>query len=112
MPGTHKTIEQTWRFVTMVASHQGWVLNSDQDFLESLVEGLTVNHNRYGYYLCPCRDTLGSRESDADVICPCQYAGPDISEYGQCYCALYLSEALRNQGQEPRQIPERRPLEA
>ena len=108
-PKAEKSTQNTRRFVTMVAGHQGWRVIADAEFLDSLVEGLTTNHNRYGYYLCPCRDTLGSRDADRDVVCPCEYAGPDIAEFGHCYCALYQSEAFQARGGEPRQIPERRP---
>jgi ferredoxin-thioredoxin reductase catalytic subunit len=52
-----RTEEQTATFAAMVAAKQGWVLNPDSEFTQSLVAGLTVNWNRYGYYLCPCRDT-------------------------------------------------------
>ena len=112
MPGRPKTVQDTRRFASMVAAHQGWRLITDDDFLDTLLEGLTTNHNRYGYYLCPCRDTLGSREADRDVICPCAYAQPDIAEHGHCFCALYQSESFRAQGKEPRQIPERSPRRA
>lgn len=105
---TAKTIEDTRKFVEMVARHQGWKLNRDGGFL---IEGLTVNYNRYGYYLCPCRDTAGSRESDKDVICPCVYCRPDQNEYGHCFCALYLTPEFFVSGKEPQAIPERRPEE-
>ena len=104
-----KTLPETKRFASMVAGHQGWKLNRDGEFLDSLLEGLTVNHNRYGYYLCPCRDTGGSREADKDIICPCAYCRPDLEEYGHCFCALYLTEDFFNSGKEPSGIPERRP---
>ena len=66
-----KDYAQTLTFATMVAKNQGWKLSSEQQFLKDLVEGLNTNWNRYGYFLCPCRDSDGSREADATVICPC-----------------------------------------
>ena len=75
-------------FVTMAARHQGWELNRDEEFVGFLVEGLATNYNRYGYFLCPCRDTAGSRERDKDVICPCAYCRDDQRDYGHCYCGL------------------------
>lgn len=104
-----KSLEDTRRFVTMVAAHQGWRPIAEAEFLETLVQGLTTNHNRYGYYLCPCRDTLGARDQDRDVICPCTYARADIEEYGHCFCALYQSPEFQARGGEPRSIPERSP---
>ena len=103
-----KTLEQTKRFTEMVAKKQGWTLTRDPRFYADLAEGLTVNFNRYGYYLCPCRDSDGSREKDADILCPCVYAKADIAEYGHCYCSLYWSEDFAASGKQPSGIPERR----
>jgi ferredoxin-thioredoxin reductase catalytic chain len=103
-----KSKEDVELFSRMVASKQGWVLNPDAEFYGMLVDGLWVNHNRYGYFMCPCRDSEGSRELDADLVCPCAYARADIAEYGHCYCSLYLSPSFAATGGAPRGIPERR----
>jgi len=108
--GSEKTIDQTQRFVSMVAEKQGWKLNPDEEFVRMLVEGLMVNYNRYGYYSCPCRDADGVREKDRDIVCPCVYCVPDQEEYGHCYCALYLTVSFFESGRPPAPIPERRPL--
>ncbi len=105
---TPKTEEQTATFASMVAAKQGWVLNPDTEFTESLIAGLTVNWNRYGYYLCPCRDSEGSREADASVICPCSVSHADVDEFGHCFCALYLSGDFAASGAAPRGIKDRR----
>jgi len=109
MAESRKTVEDARRFASMVAEHQGWKLMADPEFLGTLVEGLATNHNRYGYYLCPCRDSLGSPSADEDVICPCEYAQADIEEHGHCFCALYQSPAFHARGGEPASIPERSP---
>jgi ferredoxin-thioredoxin reductase catalytic subunit len=106
---TKKSFEDGVQFVSMVAEHQGWILNRNLPFVHSLIEGLNTNYNRYGYFLCPCRDTDDSREKDKDIICPCDYAKPDIEEYGHCYCALYFSPDFYMKKNKVRQIPERRP---
>jgi len=103
-----KTQEQTRLFSRMVAQKQGWELNPDESFYESLIEGLTTNFNRYGYYLCPCRDSDGSREADSKAICPCVWSRLDVPEFGNCYCALYLSKELLASGREPGSIVDRR----
>jgi ferredoxin-thioredoxin reductase catalytic subunit len=105
---TEKTIEDTSTFARMVAKKQDWVLNPESEFTAGLVEGLTTNWNRYGYYLCPCRDTEGSREADAKAICPCEPSWKDIEEHGHCFCALYLSPEFAASGKTPRSIPDRR----
>lgn len=106
-----KSTEGVRRFVTQVASYQGWGLNRDESFLADLIEGLKTNYNRYGYYLCPCRDGAGERPHDRDIICPCDYNVPDQKEYGHCYCALFFDPEFLAAGREPRPIPERRPEE-
>lgn len=103
-----KTLDQTRLFTRMVAQKQGWVLNPDESFYESLVEGLMVNFNRYEYFLCPCRDSDGSREADKKAVCPCVWAKLDVPEFGHCYCALYLSKEFSSSGASPSSIPDRR----
>jgi ferredoxin-thioredoxin reductase catalytic subunit len=86
----------------------GYFLNPDVDFVLDLMDGLLTNEQRYGYWACPCRLADGVRESDLDIICPCDYRAPDLEEYGACYCALYVSEAIASgQANEP-VVPDRR----
>lgn len=105
---TGKSLEQTILFTRMVAQKQGWELNPDKEFYSTLAEGLTSNFNRYGYFLCPCRDTGGSREADKKDICPCLWSKLDVPEFGHCYCALYFSKEFAASGNEPSGIPDRR----
>jgi ferredoxin-thioredoxin reductase catalytic subunit/glutaredoxin len=101
-------LQPEYQFVNNVANHKTWKLVQDEDFLRTLVEGLHKNRQRYGYYLCPCRITSGGRQEDKDIVCPCDYAPPDIEEYGHCYCGLYLSSEFAASGKNPSSIPERR----
>ena len=102
------TREKTLKFAENAASRNGWVLNPDRDFLDSVVDGLFGNYEQFGYLLCPCRESWEDREKDRDVICPCSYAADDIDEYGHCYCGLYMSEKFAGSGEYPGSIPERR----
>ena len=104
-------IEDTKKYVKMVAEYRKWVLNPDETTFNDLVEGLTINKERYGYRSCPCRLASGVKDKDRDIICPCEYAEPDIKEYGYCYCSLYLSKEYADKGILPPGIPERRPPE-
>jgi ferredoxin-thioredoxin reductase catalytic subunit len=103
-----KTRAEAEQFIQNVARLRGWVANPDESFREVLSEGLATNANRYGYFLCPCRDGEGDRRADKDIVCPCVYAKADIQEYGQCFCGLFLSREKAQQDAEPEQIPERR----
>lgn len=108
MERREKTPDDAKLFARMVAGKQGWTISGDDEFTGMLYDGLCVNWNRYGYYLCPCRDSDGSREEDAALICPCRYAHADIDEYGHCYCGLYLSIKFSESGGMAQGIPDRR----
>jgi ferredoxin-thioredoxin reductase catalytic subunit len=108
MNARKKTPEDALKFMRAVARHQGWNLNPDQEFVDQLAEGLAANYNNYGYFLCPCRDGDGDRETDKDIICPCDYVEADHKEHGHCLCGLFLSQEFSESGREPSSIPERR----
>ena len=93
------------------AKSSGCYLNPDTEFLNSLLEGLKRNEERYGYNSCPCRLASGKFEFDRDIICPCDYRDLDVEEHGYCYCALYVRKDVF-EGKTPIQpILERRPME-
>lgn len=85
-----------------------YYLNADVDFVLDLMDGLLTNEARYDYGACPCRLADGVRERDLDIICPCDYRDPDLDEYGTCYCALYVSEAIATGQADAEPIPDRR----
>jgi ferredoxin-thioredoxin reductase catalytic chain len=104
-----KEYSDTLKFVTMVSQKNSWELHPEKVFFENIVNGLTKNYNRYGYYSCPCRDAEAEREKDKDIICPCEYCRSDQEEFGHCYCGLYILPGFLAEGHIPVQIPERRP---
>jgi ferredoxin-thioredoxin reductase catalytic chain len=93
------------------AEEGGYHFNSDREATLALVEGLLINQARYGYRSCPCRLASGDKNRDLDIICPCDYRDPDLSEYGACYCALYVSDQVLSGKRKLTSIPERRPAE-
>jgi ferredoxin-thioredoxin reductase catalytic subunit len=93
------------------AKPYGYFLTLDQVLLQDLLEGLKINEERYGYPSCPCRLASGKIELDRDIICPCDYRDPDVIDYGQCYCGLYVNKYIHEGKKTPTPIPERRPPE-
>ncbi|MGB9177384.1 MAG: ferredoxin-thioredoxin reductase catalytic domain-containing protein [Methanoregula sp.] len=87
----------------------GYRFNPDVEFVKNLIRGLLKNEERYGYRACPCRLAAGKREDDIDIICPCDYRDPDLGDFGACYCALYVSDAIAHGEQQVVPVPERRP---
>ena len=106
-----RAVDHLYEKLNREAEEGGYHLNPDVGFTKELVRSLIVNEQRYGYQACPCRLASGIKEEDLDIICPCDYRDPDLSDYGSCYCALYVSEEVVRGEQEAGSIPERRPPE-
>ena len=88
---------------------KGYFFNQDRERTFELLRGLLTNKDRYGYMSCPCRLAAGQRERDRDIICPCVYREPDVSEFGSCYCQLYVSRDWNDRKIPHVVVPERRP---
>ena len=104
-------VEQLYTALKKSQEAKGIYFNKDKDLVFELLEGLILNKDRYGYMVCPCRLACGDRESDKDIICPCEYRESDLEDYGACYCGLYISKALHNNEVKSKDVPERRPPE-
>jgi ferredoxin-thioredoxin reductase catalytic subunit len=102
-------IDRLYERLFKEAEGAGYHLNPDVEFTKQLIKGLVINEQRYGYWACPCRLASGKKQDDLDIICPCDYRDPDLDEYDACYCALYVSDAVRKGEKEAASIPERRP---
>lgn len=92
------------------AEQAGYLINPDVEHTKNLVRGLFFNQTRYGYMSCPCRLGTGQRPRDMDIICPCDYRDQDLSQYGSCYCGLYVSNDIFSGKKAFAAIPERRPV--
>ncbi|NLV26669.1 MAG: ferredoxin:glutaredoxin reductase [Methanomicrobiales archaeon] len=102
-------IKKRFKELNQDAKKNGYYLNPDESFTMGLVEGLLKNAERYGYESCPCRLSFGEKKHDLDIICPCDYRDDDISEYGACFCGLYLSKTNVEKKITAPVIPDRRP---
>ena len=106
---TTAEIDRLYERLDKEAEAAGYHLNPDVEFTKALVKSLIINERRYGYRACPCRLASGKQQDDLDIICPCDYRDPDLNDYDACYCALYVSEAVRKGEKKVSSIPERRP---
>ncbi len=106
---TDSEVDKLYARLDREAKQGGYFLNPDAEFVKGLVRGLLINERRYGYRACPCRLAADDKQQDLDIICPCYYRDADLSEFGACYCALYVSAAVLKGEKELSCIPERRP---
>ena len=106
-----KDIQKLYDLLKDIHEPKGYYFNKDRERVFDLLAALMVNKERYGYMSCPCRLATGDKDKDADIICPCVYRGPDVKEYGSCYCNLYVSRQWNDDSLPHEYVPERRPLE-
>jgi ferredoxin-thioredoxin reductase catalytic subunit/rubredoxin len=106
---SEEDVEKKYQALNREAGEGGYHLGPDEKFTKNLVHGLLINEARYGYPACPCRLSRGIKAEDLDIICPCDYRDPDLDQYGACYCALYVSDAILSKNQSLSPVPERRP---
>jgi ferredoxin-thioredoxin reductase catalytic chain len=104
-------VEQLYEVLKKSQEAKGYYFNMDKKRVIDLLEGLLVNKKRYGYMCCPCRLAAEDQHWDQDIICPCVYRGPDVAEYGSCYCNLYVSQGWNEEKMPHAYVPERRPPE-
>jgi ferredoxin-thioredoxin reductase catalytic subunit len=102
-------VDRAYETLKKDAVEGGYRFNPDTGFAKNLVWGLLKNEGRYGYRACPCRLASGKKEEDLDIVCPCDYRDTDIEEFGACYCALYVDEAIASGSRKVAPVPERRP---
>ncbi|MBF0204479.1 MAG: ferredoxin:thioredoxin reductase [Desulfamplus sp.] len=104
-------VKTLYNSLKKIQEPKGYFFNKDIDLVHELLESLMKNKDFYGYMACPCRLATGNREDDKDIICPCEYREADVSEYGACFCGLYVSAELNDKKVEAQYVPERRPPE-
>ena len=103
-----EAVEELFQKLSNESEAGGYHLNQDIDITKPIIEGLAKNQKRYGYPLCPCRLTGGSREEDLDIICPCDYRDQDMDEYNSCFCGLYVTQRVLDGETQVGVVPERR----
>ena len=111
-PVSDSDVERSFLQLKEEAEAGGYHLNPDGDFTRNLIRGLLKNDQRYSYRACPCRLATGRTSEDLDIVCPCDYRDADISEFGACYCALYVSAEIARGEKQAGPVPERRPPRA
>jgi ferredoxin-thioredoxin reductase catalytic subunit len=107
---TETEIEVLFQHLKKEAEDYGYHLNPDLEFTKEFIKGLLINERRYGYQNCPCRLASGDAASDLDMVCPCDYRDADLTDFGTCFCGLYVVEAVVSGKQTIGSIPDRRPV--
>jgi ferredoxin-thioredoxin reductase catalytic chain len=101
-------VQEYRRELEKALAGRGYYLNPDDSYTNALIHGILLNIKRYGYGCCPCRLASKDKSKDIDLICPCYYRDDDVSEFGACFCGLYVSRKNFQEKTGISSIPERR----
>lgn len=85
-------IERVRRMVTRYAARGPYRLYPDQEKVESVIQGLAANLEKYGHAYCPCVPAEKCLQEGRKYVCPCEPHHEDIAKQGYCDCALFVSE--------------------
>lgn len=83
----NKNIER----IEKLAESQGFILNPDKERLKKVVGLMTMNHNEFGKYYCPCKQNH-PLDPDKDILCPCPELKDEVIKDGHCFCKLFYSK--------------------
>ncbi len=65
-------------------------LNPDSKHVDKIIKSLAKKKLNKGFYYCPCRMLSDDKETDAKIICPCEYHKEEIEKDGICSCDLFV----------------------
>lgn len=85
--------EEMLKWVKGYAKKQGFVLNTDEKQLGTVIKGLVRNKKKFGRPYCPCRLRSGDEEKDRTIECPCIFHKDEIANNGQCHCNLFFKDS-------------------
>lgn len=86
-----KEMEHMRKMALKYISRSSYILNPDEETINTIFEGLAKNKIKYGFAYCPCRLVSGNKEEDRKNICPCIYHKDEIAADGHCHCYLFVS---------------------
>jgi len=70
-----------------------FVLNPDETIVNGVADGVLANEQKFGLKLCPCRMRDGTRKTDLQLICPCNFKIQDNwRKFGRCWCGLFVKK--------------------
>jgi nitrite reductase/ring-hydroxylating ferredoxin subunit/ferredoxin-thioredoxin reductase catalytic subunit len=85
------TMDDLKEYMTPFAARLGYKFNTDEDFVQMVLQGELEVLERDGDVYCPCRIRTGDPKEDAKIICPCiPFYSEDFTSMRKCWCGLFI----------------------
>ncbi len=79
------------KLVEDYAQSSQYELNPNTKHVDKIIKSLAKRKLKNSYFYCPCRMLSDNKETDAKIICPCEYHHEEIKKDGICSCDLFVS---------------------
>ena len=66
---------------------------NNKEHVEFIAENILKIEEQTGLKLCPCRLRDGTRKTDLELICPCNFKiQTNWKKFNRCWCGLFLKD--------------------
>ncbi len=81
--------EENLKRIKQIAERKGYRLNNNPERVKKVVGLMTMNHNEFKKYYCPCKQSE-PLDPNKDVLCPCPTLDEEVKKDGHCFCKLFF----------------------
>ncbi|EEG76679.1 ferredoxin-thioredoxin reductase catalytic domain-containing protein [Dethiobacter alkaliphilus] len=90
-----KEMFRAWH--SKVVDALGYKFNPDAEMVDFLLEQQVHIERKYGSPFCPCQSTVGRREEDMKIVCPCiPFHRKHFDFMKQCWCGLFIHKDVED----------------
>ncbi len=77
------------KLVENYVANSPYKLNPNSKHVNKIIKSLAKKKLKKGFFYCPCRMLSDNKETDAKIVCPCEYHVEEIEKDGICSCDLF-----------------------
>jgi ferredoxin-thioredoxin reductase catalytic chain len=92
--------EDLRRYMTPFVERLGYKFNTDDEFVQMVLDGELEILERDGDVYCPCRVRSGDPKEDAKIVCPCiPFYRDEFAAMRKCWCGLFILRDVEDGGE-------------
>lgn len=91
---TNKAIQKNRQRLIAIAKEKGYIFNSDDSWIDQILNLMNDSYQEHGKYLCPCKQSFPP-DPDNDTCCPCSALDAEVVQDGYCHCRLFFAKGVQ-----------------
>jgi nitrite reductase/ring-hydroxylating ferredoxin subunit/ferredoxin-thioredoxin reductase catalytic subunit len=85
------TVDDLKAYMGPFVAHLGYKFNTEDDFVNDVLESELTVLERDGDVYCPCRMRTGDPKEDLKIVCPCiPFYADQFAAMRKCWCGLFV----------------------